>query len=1044
MSKFDNLLPEDAEYLVNLPSHLAEACMAEDLCDILIDFDFAQHKIGTLGVRPLVEDFDLTKNSTYEKELKLIQRALEISANILEKDQTQLASQLLGRLLKFTDSSKIKKLLGEAKQYQDTPWLRPLTSSLKSPKSSLIYNLVSQSSRSGLLSGIAVTPDSKSLVSSFLDGRIVIWDLATGKEAKTYLIDQSSDLSENEILGIAITHDGRKIVSVLRYNKITILDLETGNQIFSNIACNRGNSQSNTKKTNLGKSWFSSIFERMSDIVEKVKIQYSFVESICSFQNFIQLEKPIIITPNNKKVITAPALGNTVKVWDLDTGKELFNCIAGKLVNSLAVTPDSKWFVSGGVDDNGFGLIIIWDINTGERVRTITAHDKAIKAVAITPDGQKLISASKDQTLIIWDLITGNQLKTLIGHTSHVLTLAITPDSKYVASGSADESIRIWNLDTGNLEKVLIGHHDTRINKIRLTNDGKYLISSADDNKLILWNLITGEECAFGQDFSNVSSLFTITPDDKKIISTCNDTIKVWDLSINQRVEVIDKVNFTFTKKINLNSHTKTVNQVVSIPSSQLIITGSSDATVKIWNFITGEEIKTLTGHHSAITVIKVTPDNQQIISISVDGIVKSWDLNTYTEIRSFQINLLDICVVSPDGKQIVSAAGNGIIKIWDLLTSQEIKSFTIQRNNILKKEYINAWAITSNGKQIIVSLRSIQWDIKSTLAIWDLATGQEIILQRHNEYVSVITITSDNQYLISGSSDETIKIWNLATREEIRTLPAPARISALAVNSNSQQVIASSCDGSTIVWDISTGKQIQTLTDISWTGFGKHITSLTVTLDNQYIISGSQDGTVIAWDFASGNQLFIATRTKNDYSTSKDFSKIFTGMIDAFPDVKPVYTIIITPNGKQAVSGLYDKKVKIWDLETGEEIFTFYGHDWMIEALDITPDGQRVISVSDPDTIKVWNLFTKKEELTIQDSDRSLFLWADYMVYELLRNRPIVLSHPDNKKIIIATKSGNNSIEIYNITTGKKELTLKGHTDCITAIALAFNSEKL
>ena len=167
MSEFEDLSSEEQEYYVlNLPYHLARAGadMTNEFCDMLTDFDFLRYKIEVKNVSILIEDYQHENNN---RELKLIQRALEMSANTLDKDKAQLAGQLLGRLLKFMSLPKIEELLNVAKNYQDSSWLRPLTSSLNLPEDSLVYTLnFEHSSAMDRVTGVAVTPDNKFLVSS--------------------------------------------------------------------------------------------------------------------------------------------------------------------------------------------------------------------------------------------------------------------------------------------------------------------------------------------------------------------------------------------------------------------------------------------------------------------------------------------------------------------------------------------------------------------------------------------------------------------------------------------------------------------------------------------------------------------------------------------------------------------------------------------------------------------------------------------------------------------------------------------------------------
>ena len=145
MSEFENLSPEDREYVLNLPYHLAQASMTGDLCDILTEFDFLEYKVFAAKVQPLIEDYDFALKPNIEfsedkkESLRLIQGAIRLSAHILAEEKTQLAGQLLGRLMSF-ESPEIQAMLERSKQEQKT-WLRPLTPSLISPGTALLRTI---------------------------------------------------------------------------------------------------------------------------------------------------------------------------------------------------------------------------------------------------------------------------------------------------------------------------------------------------------------------------------------------------------------------------------------------------------------------------------------------------------------------------------------------------------------------------------------------------------------------------------------------------------------------------------------------------------------------------------------------------------------------------------------------------------------------------------------------------------------------------------------------------------------------------------------
>src|SRR5262249_55719184 len=113
---------------------------------------------------------------------------------------------------------------------------------------------------------------------------------------------------------------------------------------------------------------------------------------------------------------------------------------------SVAFRSDGKTVVSGSLD----GTLRIWDVASGQSLRTLQGHTFIVRAVAFSPDGKTVVSGSADGTLRLWDVDSGQTLRTLEGHTGAVLAVAFSPDGKTVVSGSADNTLRIWPIFTVN------------------------------------------------------------------------------------------------------------------------------------------------------------------------------------------------------------------------------------------------------------------------------------------------------------------------------------------------------------------------------------------------------------------------------------------------------------------------------------------------------------------------------------------------------------------------------------------------------------------
>jgi WD40 repeat protein len=114
-------------------------------------------------------------------------------------------------------------------------------------------------------------------------------------------------------------------------------------------------------------------------------------------------------------------------------------------VRAVAVTPDGHQAVSASDD----GTLKVWDLETGQALRTLKGHTNYVFTVVVTPDGRRAVSASSDNTLKVWDLKTGQTLRTLEGHTEMAKAVAVTPDGRRAVSASYDKSLKMWDLESG-------------------------------------------------------------------------------------------------------------------------------------------------------------------------------------------------------------------------------------------------------------------------------------------------------------------------------------------------------------------------------------------------------------------------------------------------------------------------------------------------------------------------------------------------------------------------------------------------------------------
>lgn len=279
-------------------------------------------------------------------------------------------------------------------------------------------------------------------------------------------------------------------------------------------------------------------------------------------------------------------------------------------VTSVAISPNMQTFASSSLDDT----IKVWNLTTGEELFAMTGHTRGINAIAISPDSRTLVSGSDDYTIKVWNFHNGALLGTLLGHTRDVNAIAISRDGKIFASGGEDRTIRLWSGATGALLKTLSGLAGM-IKAIAISRDSKLLVSGGLDNKIKLWSLQTGEQLQTLVGHLNSVNTLTFTPDGQFVISGSKDkSIRIWNTRTGELVRI-------------LADHMRDVNTVAILPNGRIIISGSSDTTIKFWDMTTGKVLMTWVDHSDTVNSIAISPDAKLLVSGSSDKTVRIWQL---------------------------------------------------------------------------------------------------------------------------------------------------------------------------------------------------------------------------------------------------------------------------------------------------------------------------------------------------------------------------------------------------------------------------------
>jgi WD40 repeat protein len=482
-------------------------------------------------------------------------------------------------------------------------------------------------------------------------------------------------------------------------------------------------------------------------------------------------------------------------------------------VNCVAITPDDQSVVSASRDKT----LIVWNWERGQELQILEGHDDWVNFVALTPDGKLAVSASRDETLKVWDLTAGHELQTLIGHTDSVNSVALTPDSQRAISASDDKTLKVWDLATGQELRTLKGH-DGPVMSVALAPDGQRAISASVDRTLKVWNLATGQELRTLKGHIGWVNSVALTPDGQCAVSASFfDSVKVWDLATSQELRTLEHAH---------------VNCVALTPDGKFIVSASWDETLKVWDLATGQELRTLKGHNHCVTSVALTPDGQHAVSASLDGTLKVWNLATGQDLRTIKGHgdSINSVALTSDGLYAVSASEDDTtLKVWDLATGRELR--TLKGHN----DSVTSVMLTPDG------LLAVSASLDGTIKVWNLATGQELrTLKGHRDSVYSVALTPDGQRAISASDDGTLKLWNLATGRALRTLKGhDASVNSVALMLNGRCAISASSDKTLKVWNLKSGKELVSFINES------HMRAVAITADGRTIVAGDGLGRV-------------------------------------------------------------------------------------------------------------------------------------------------------------------------------------------------------
>jgi WD40 repeat protein/serine/threonine protein kinase len=488
----------------------------------------------------------------------------------------------------------------------------------------------------------------------------------------------------------------------------------------------------------------------------------------------------------------------------------------------------------------------------------------------------------------------------------------------------------------------------------------------------------------------------------------------VWDLAIGERV----RDSFAIEDGIAAS--------VAMTRDGMTAVTGMFDGSLVWWNLETGEMIRRIEGHTDIVNSVAFSPDETQILSGSMDRSLRLWDATSGRVVQIIETPGAILRVAfGPDGTRAASSsadvtAGRGHpieeqdrrIRVWDLQTGEQIVEFQPFSG------FVRAVAFSPDGEHVL----SGTWNSTDggTLQLWNIATGElDRRFYGHSDIISDVQFSPDGGRVLSVSWDRSLRIWDVHTGVQLQRLEGHLdRLLHARFTPDGEYVLVGSgnignnipnpgadarVDSSVWLWDLRSRAEITRLT-----GHQDWVWSAAMSPDGRYGATGAG-----AINIPTGREADNTVRLW-DLQTGEEI-RALNGHTNT------VNSVAFSPDGTQLLSASWDNTVRAWDVVSGEGRVAFAGHTDRVLSVAFSPDGITAASASRDKTIRLWEVATGEEIRLLRGNDSDV---------------TSVTFSPDGR--LIASASLDDTVRIWDVASGRIQQIMTAHTNDVNTVAFS------
>jgi WD40 repeat protein len=514
---------------------------------------------------------------------------------------------------------------------------------------------------------------------------------------------------------------------------------------------------------------------------------------------------------------------------------------------------------------------------------------------------------------------------------------------------------------------------------------------------------------------------------------------------------------------------------VVFFPDGQRAATGAGDNTVRIWDLVTGTEVRALE-HTGRSGTLALSPDGKLLATGNIGTNVQIWNANTGQRLQELDAHDADVTAAAfaPDGSTLVSGDDRGQLCVWKI----DDRSWTLSKK-------LSGHSRTITEIQFLDNSRIITASGDHTCGQWELAApeGRAELRDRvlkHPGWVHSIDVSPNGQLAATACEDGKLRLWSVESAQVLGELPAAEgkRFNAVSFSPDGATVLGTSSDAAQIaLWRVSDrakDAEIRSVDGRVWTAqfmpdgerivtvggndarvwsmethrqvlrLSPHgaVSSAALSHDGKYAVTGSWDSSAKIWETATGRAIRRLegghTRYVNSVEFSPDDRLVLTASDDGTArlwdretgkpldivlkdNVSRVLQATFSPDGERVLTACSDKTARLWIRRTGKLERTLTGHQWAVLCACFSANGRSIVTGSQDTTAHVWDATTGERITTLQGHTAAI---------------SAVTFSPDGLRVL--TGSQDNTAKLWDAQTGKEILSLSGHGEEVTSVAFS------